>query len=342
VVRRWQARLVLEIVERADGVPLFVEELTKAVVEARGSTEGIEKTLAGALSVSTAVPSVLHAPLMARLDRLGPGPKEVAQIAAAIGREFSYDLLAPIAGRGENDLAVALGRLGDEGLVFARGTPPEATYLFKHALVRDAAYESLQRRRREELHAQIAAVLESDFSDIVEGQPEFVAQHFTEAGLTERAVAYWQRAGEHAAARSANLEAIAHFGRGIEVLKNLPENQARDERELMLRLASINPVWASRGFGSAEAERAAASALLMALGRVTANPRLFAVRDHFDLLPVLPDQCRELVRLLRRHRDPFDRMLIAQARTEHLALVTRDGAIVAYGAAGADVVTFDN
>ena len=101
----------------------------------------------------------------------------------------------------------------------------------------------------------------SDFSDIVEGQPEFVAQHFTEAGLTERAVAYWQRAGEHAVARSANLEAIAHFGRGIEVLKNLPENQARDERELMLRLASINPVWASRGFGSAEAERAAASAL---------------------------------------------------------------------------------
>ena len=254
-------KVAAEIVARADGVPLFVEELTKAVLEARGSPEGIEKTLAGALSVSAAVPSVLHAPLMARLDRLGPGPKDVAQIAAAIGREFSYQLLAPIAGRGDNDLSVSLGRLGDAGLVFARGTPPEATYLFKHALVRDAAYASLLRRRREELHAQIAAVLESDFPDIVEGQPELVAQHFTEAGLAEQAVAYWQRAGEHAVARSANLEAIAHFGRGIEVLKNLPENQARDEQELMLRLASINPLWASRGFGSAEAERAAASAL---------------------------------------------------------------------------------
>jgi predicted ATPase len=154
---------------------------------------------------------------VAHCDRLGPGPKEVAQIAAAIGREFSYQLLAPIAGRGENDLAVALGRLGDAGLVFCRGTPPAATYLFKHALVRDAAYASLLRRRREELHARTAAVLESDFPDIVEAQPEFLAQRFTEAGLTEQAVAYWQRAGEHAVARSANVEAAAHFGRGIEV-----------------------------------------------------------------------------------------------------------------------------
>jgi len=253
--------VVAEIVARADGVPLFVEELTKAVLEARGSPEGVEKTLAGALSVSTAVPSVLHAPLMARLDRLGPGPKEVAQTAAAIGREFSYQLLAPIAGRGENDLMVALGKLGDAGLVFARGTPPEAAYLFKHALVRDAAYASLLRRRREELHAQIAAVLESDFPEIVEGQPELVAQHLTEAGLTERAVAYWQRAGEHAVARSANLEAIAHFGRGIEILNTLPESASRDQQELGLKLASINPLWASRGFGSPETERAAASAL---------------------------------------------------------------------------------
>jgi class 3 adenylate cyclase/predicted ATPase len=269
------SEVVAEIVARADGVPLFVEELTKAVLEARGSPEGIEKTLAGAPSVSTAVPSVLHAPLMARLDRLGPGPKEVAQIAAAIGREFSYQLLAPIAGRGDNDLAVALGRLGDAGLVFARGTPPEATYLFKHALVRDAAYASLLRRRREELHAQIAAVLEGEFPNIVEGQPELIAQHFTEAGLTEQAVAYWQRAGAHAVARSANLEATAHFGRGIEVLKNLPENQSRDEQELMLRLASINPLWASRGFGSAEAERAAASALELSRRSGTDTPAHF-------------------------------------------------------------------
>jgi class 3 adenylate cyclase/predicted ATPase len=250
-----------EIVERADGVPLFVEELTKAVVETGGSGDGIEKTLAGSISVSTVVPSVLHAPLMARLDRLGPGPKEVAQIAAAIGREFSYQLLAPIAGRGENDLAVALGRLGDAGLVFCRGTPPTATYLFKHALVRDAAYASLLRRRRQELHAGIATVLEGEFPDVVEAQPELVAQHLTEAGLAERAVVYWQCAGEHAVARSANLEAIAHLTRGIEMLKSLPESPERDERELVLQVASITPLWASRGFGSPQAERAATRAL---------------------------------------------------------------------------------
>jgi len=190
--------LVEEIVTRADGVPLFVEELTKAMLEAGESGAGVERTLAGALPSSMAVPSGLHAPLMARLDRLGPGPKEVAQIAAAIGREFSYQLLAPVANRGESDLTAALGRLGEAGLVFARGTPPAATYQFKHALVRDAAYASLLRRRREELHARIARVLESDFPDIAEAQPELLAQHFTEAGLAEQAVAMqrarrWQR-----------------------------------------------------------------------------------------------------------------------------------------------------
>jgi predicted ATPase len=250
-----------EIVKRADGVPLFVEELTKAVVEAGGFSEGIEKTLAGALPSSLAVPSALHAPLMARLDRLGPEAKEVAQIAAAIGREFSYQLLAPIAGRGENDLAVALGRLGDAGLVFCHGTPPAANYLFKHALVRDAAYASLLRRRREQLHARIAAVLQSDFPETIEAQPELLAQHFTDAGLTAQAVAYWQRAGERAVARFANLEAVAHLSRGIEVLKALPEGPQRNEQELVLQVALINPLWSSRGFGSPQAEHVATRAL---------------------------------------------------------------------------------
>jgi predicted ATPase len=154
-----------EIVERADGVPLFVEELTRAVLEAGGSGEGIEKTLAAAFSSSAAVPAALHAPLMARLDRLGLAAKEVAQIAAAIGREFSYELLAPVAGRVETELQDALGRLGEAGLIFSRGAPPHSTHLFKHALVRDAAYGSLLRRRREELHIRIASVLEADFAD---------------------------------------------------------------------------------------------------------------------------------------------------------------------------------
>ena len=139
---------------------------------------------------------------------------------------------------------------------------PAATYLFKHTLVRDAAYASLLRRRREELHARIAAVLESDFPDIVEAQPELLAQHFTEAGLTEQAVAYWQRAGEHAVTRSANVEAAAHFGRGIEVLKTLPETASRDETELALQVALIAPSWASWGIGSSQVERAALAELV--------------------------------------------------------------------------------
>ena len=250
-----------EIIERADGVPLFVEELTKAVVEAGGFGEGIQKTLAGALPSSFAVPSALHAPLMARLDRLGTAAKEVAQVAAAIGREFSYQLLAPIAGHGENELTVALGRLGDAGLVFCRGTPPNATYLFKHALVRDAAYASLLRRRREELHGRIAAALETELPDIAAAQPEIVAHHYTEAGLIEQAVPCWHRAGERAVARSANLEAIAYLERALEILRSLPDSAKRDEEELLLEAALIPPTFAAEGWGSARVERASARAL---------------------------------------------------------------------------------
>jgi class 3 adenylate cyclase/predicted ATPase len=235
------SELAAEIVERADGVPLFVEELTKAVLEAGGGGERVEKTLVRAVSPSAAVPAVLHAPLMARLDRLGQAPKEIAQIAAAIGREFSYELLAPVAERGEQELLGALGRLGEAGLVFSRGAPPHATYLFKHALVRDAAYGSLLRRRREELHARIAAVLEADFADTIAVEPELLARHLTEAGLLNKAVPYWQRAGERSAERSANLEAIAHLRRGIEILVRLPESRGRDEQELLLQAALMGP-----------------------------------------------------------------------------------------------------
>ena len=211
--------LAAEIVVRADGVPLFVEELARAFIEAGGSGAGVDRALLGAPPPSAGVPAALNAPLMARLDRLGPAAREVAQIGAVIGRDFSYGLLAPIAGRGDSDLADALDRLTASGLVFRRGAPPEATFLFKHALVRDTAYASLPRRRRQELHAQIAGLLETGFPDIIEAQPELLAQHFAAAGLTEQAVAYWQRAGERAVARSANIEAAAHFGRGIAILE---------------------------------------------------------------------------------------------------------------------------
>ncbi len=256
-----------EIVERADGVPLFVEELTKAVLEAGGRSDGIEKTLAGAVSASAGVPSALHAPLMARLDQLGQTAKEIAQIAAVTGREFSWALLAPVAQRREAELQEALSRLGEAGLIFSRGTPPHATYLFKHALVRDAAYGSLVRRRREELHSRIAAVLEADFAERIAAEPELLAHHLTEAGLFEKAVAYWQRAGERAAERSANREAIAHLRRGLEILERLPESARRDEQELLLQDALQAALAANEGWASAAAERAAKRAVALG-GRI--------------------------------------------------------------------------
>jgi class 3 adenylate cyclase/tetratricopeptide (TPR) repeat protein len=245
--RALSSEAAAEIAERADGVPLFVEELTRAVLEAGGSDEGIEKTLAGAVSPA---PAVLHAPQMARLDRLGQATKEITQIAAGIGREFSYELLAQVVERREAELLDALGRLADAGLIFFRGTPPHATYLFKHALVRDAAYGSLLRRRREELHSRIAAVLEADFADAVAAEPELLARHLTEAGFLEKAVSWWQRAGERAVERSANPEAIAHLRRGIEVLMRLPESPSRDEQELFLQAALVGPYGANEGIAS--------------------------------------------------------------------------------------------
>jgi class 3 adenylate cyclase/predicted ATPase len=264
------SEVAAEIAERADGVPLFVEELTRAVLEAGGRGEGVEKTIAGAVSPSAAVPAALHAPLMARLDHLGQTPKEIAQIAAAIGREFSYELLAPVAECGELELQGALGRLGEAGLVFSRGKPPEATYLFKHALVRDAAYGSLLRRRREALHARIATVLEADFAGAVAAGPELLARHLTEAGLLERAVPCWRRAGERATERSADLEAIAHLKRGLEVLERLSESVARDEQELLLQAALIAPFTANEGYASAGLERAAMRAVELG-GRIAAD-----------------------------------------------------------------------
>jgi predicted ATPase len=221
----------------------------------------MEKTLARVLPSSVTVPSALHASLMARLDRLGQGPKEIAQIAAAIGREFSYELLAAVARRDERGLQMALTSLGDAGLVFQRGSPPSATYMFKHALVRDAAYASLLHRYREELHARIAAELEANCPEISDTQPEIIARHFSAARLVERAITYWQLAGERAIARTANLEAIAHLSRGLELVPEIADEKQRLERELLLQVSLIAPHWAAHGWASSGAERAATRAL---------------------------------------------------------------------------------
>ena len=210
--------IVEQIVARTDGVPLFVEELTKTVLESGLLADaGDHYELTGPLP-PLAIPTTLHDSLMARLDRLGP-VKEVAQIGAVIGREFSYELLAAVAPMSANRLNDALEQLVNSELVFGRGTPPDAIYTFKHALVQDAAYQSLLKSKRQQLHARIVQVLEQRFPDVMDTKPELLAHHCVEGRLIEKAVAYWYRAGQQAIARSTLAEAAAHLAKGLEMLR---------------------------------------------------------------------------------------------------------------------------
>jgi class 3 adenylate cyclase/predicted ATPase len=231
------SEIVEEIIERTDGVPLFVEELTKAVLESAGRDNRVAAVLGAAPLPALAVPATLHASLIARLDRLGAVPKEIAQIGAVLGREFSYELIEPVAQRPATELRAALDLLSGAGLLFCRGVAPQSSYLFKHALVQDAAYGTLLRGRRQELHARVAAVLEEHFADLVERQPELLAHHLTGSGEMERAVGQWLKAGRHAGERLAHVETIAHLERGLALLASLPETAARDAREIELQLA---------------------------------------------------------------------------------------------------------
>jgi tetratricopeptide (TPR) repeat protein len=237
--------IVDEIVERTDGVPLFVEELTKAVLEA-GADRGYASISAVPAS-SLAVPATLHASLLGRLDRLGPAAKTVAQVGAAIGRDFSHELLAAAVPLAEPELQEALRRLVEAGLVFQRGAPPTAEYLFKHALVQDTAYSTLLRSRRQQIHAHIASILEAHFPDIVQVQPELLAQHFTEAGRTEKAVAYLLKAGQQMLTRSANAEAITQLRKGLALATSLAETPRRQQHELELQLALGSALTAAKG-----------------------------------------------------------------------------------------------
>jgi predicted ATPase/class 3 adenylate cyclase len=225
-----------QILARTDGVPLFVEELTKTVLETGLLQERDDQYVLNRPLPSMAIPTTLHASLMARLDRLA-SVREVAQIGAVVGREFSYELLNTVAGLPGEKLEEALGQLVRSELIFCRGEVPQAVYTFKHALVRDAAYSGLLKSRRAALHATIADAFEQRFPEIVEAQPETLAHHLTEAGLFEKALGYWLRAGKKAAMRSANLEAIAHAQRGIEVSGHLAEGARKDRVELDFQLA---------------------------------------------------------------------------------------------------------
>ena len=254
------AEVMKQIVAKTDGNPLFVEELTKAVLEAGILVEDAEGyRLAGPLP-PLAIPATLQDSLMSRLDRLAP-VREIGQIGAAIGREFSYSLLRVLVGRDETALQNALTQLEQAELVFRRGEPPEAIYSFKHALVRDAAYESLLKSRRQPLHGQIARTLEERFSDIVASQPEIVAHHFTEAGLVEPAIDYWLKAGQHAARRSANAEALNHLARGLELLPTIDDPMLRNKWELLLQTLLGHSLRATKGWSVDSVKRAYTRAL---------------------------------------------------------------------------------
>jgi class 3 adenylate cyclase/predicted ATPase len=235
-----------DIVERTDGVPLFVQEMTKAVLEAED--EAARARAAAAIpSPKLAVPASLHASLMARLDRLGPA-KAIAQIGAAIGREFSHALLAPVARLPEPQLAVALDRLLRSGLLSQQGAPPHATYLFKHALVQDTAYGTLLREPRRALHAHIAEVLESQFADIAENRPELLARHCTEAGQLEKAAGLWGKAGQRSLARSALMEATVQLTRALNQIAALPGTAALRGDEIKLQVALAIALMHAKGY----------------------------------------------------------------------------------------------
>jgi len=237
--------LLEQIIAKTDGVPLFVEELTKSILESGELTEASDRYEYAGASHSVTIPTTLRDSLMARLDRFTP-VKEIAQIGAAIGREFSYELIAAVAPIAQTQLDEALAQLIDSGLAFRRGAPPEATYTFKHALVQDAAYDSLLKSKRQELHGKIASVIEERFPTTKSTEPEVLAHHLTAAGDTEAAIPLWQKAGEFALAHMALTEAISHLNHGLELVDTLPKSAERDASELAVRIP-LGTAWMALG-----------------------------------------------------------------------------------------------
>jgi TOMM system kinase/cyclase fusion protein len=253
------AEVLAQIVAKTDGVPLFVEELTKTVLES-----GVVREREGAYELAgplppLAIPTTLQDSLMARLDRLAP-IKAVAQLGATIGRQFGYELLRVVSPLDDAALQQGLRQLVEAELVYQRGIPPQATYLFKHALVRDAAYQSLLKSTRQQYHQRIAQVLAEQFSETAETQPELLAHHYTEAGLNAQAIDYWQQAGQRAIQRSANREAVNHFTMGLALLSTLPDDSQHTQAELELLMNLGTPLMVTKGYAAPEVGRVYARA----------------------------------------------------------------------------------
>ena len=243
-----------QVVTKTDGVPLFVEELTKMVLESDLLDEHADRYELRAPLRPLAIPATLQDSLMARLDRLA-NVKDVAQLGAAVGRSFTYELLHAVSPLDEAPLQQALSRLVEAELLYQRGVPPATTYIFKHALIQDAAYQSMLKSQRRQYHHAIAQTLEERFRETQETQPELLAHHYTEAGLTATALVYWQRAGQRAIERSAYVEAMAYLTRGLDVLKGLPDSAERTQHELALQVLLGVPLMVTKGYASPEVER---------------------------------------------------------------------------------------
>jgi class 3 adenylate cyclase/predicted ATPase len=270
------AEIIQQLVDKTDGVPLYIEEMTKAILESGHlkATNG-RYELTGTLP-ALAIPATLQDSLMARLDRLVTA-KGLAQQASVIGRQFSYALLQAVSQRDAATLQQELGRLVDAEIVYQRGVPPQATYVFKHALIQDAAYASLLKSTRQQYHQRIAQVLEVQFPETTEAQPELLARHYTEAGLTEKAVPYWHHAGQRASVRSAHVEAIAHLRQGLALLQTLPETPDRVQQEVDMHIALGASLLATKGYAVPEVEQTYIRAQLLCEH----------LADPYQLFPVL-------------------------------------------------------
>ncbi|MDF2997188.1 MAG: adenylate cyclase [Xanthobacteraceae bacterium] len=293
--------VVDEIVDRTDGIPLFLEELTKAVIEADAADTASNRRRP--LTATPAIPATLQASLMARLDRLGTAAKEAAQVGAALGREFSYELIRAVANTSDEALDEQLSRLVSAELVFERGTRPDTTYTFKHALVQEAAYATLLRADRQRLHARIAETVERRFPDRCKHEPDLLAHHFVEARQIERALDYILQAGARAVERSANVEAIRHLTRGLEALGTLPQSSERDRRELAFQIAIGTPLIAVHGYSAPQTGAAYSRARILCerLGEAKPLVATFSgefvfhfVRGNYSLMQRLAEEARHV------------------------------------------------
>ena len=301
--------VVEHIVAKTDGVPLYVEELTKTILASdilRDTGERFELT--GPLS-SLAIPDTLQASLMARLDRL-PQVREIAQLGAVLGREFAYEMISGLATVGETTLQAGLGQLVDAELLYQRGRPPRARYTFKHALVQDAAYQSLLRRTRQQYHRQVALLLESKFPEVVEAQPELLARHYTEAGSASEAVTHWQRAGQRAIQRSANQEAVGHLSTALETATALPDTSEGARQELALLLMLGPALVVTKGYAAPEVADTYVRARELCQ-RLDADAELCLVLRGLELyhlvrgaIPTARDFGEQLLHQAERQQDP--------------------------------------